>query len=245
MIFMSDKSTDITKALATPEPKSVTTNTSVAYEGQQINLSNECIRVNKVYDWLVLATDQVQEIPIPGDSLTIIENALAADQQLLVTATINLPEDIISNIVSIVRKIVIIDDQPVEVGCAQILKTVTLDISVFNITTGASDPITTFTSTFQILERAGLCFPDSFTTDNIALNITSATATSLSNVPVNGNFIFEIGICQDLQVETEVNLKVPAEFCEPRENTIDCGSNALPCPPSTFPEQCPNIFPGN
>ena len=81
-----------------------------------------------------------------------------------------------------------------KVGCTQVLKTVTLNISVFNATTGSPDPITTFTDSFQILERVGLCFPEPFTTDNITLNVISAEAIALSDVPVNGNFIFDVSL---------------------------------------------------
>jgi hypothetical protein len=204
--------------------------------------TNECIRVNKVYDWVIITTDQVMEIPIPADSLLLIQAVLALGHQLLIIGTISLPADITTSIVSIVRKTVIIGGVPVEVGCAQILKTVTLHVSVFDATTGSTIAITTFTSTFQILERAGLCFPVPFTKNNITIKITNANAISLSDVPVNGNFIFEIGICQDIQVETEVKLEVLGTFCEPRDNTINCGSNILTCDKPTFPEQCPAIF---
>ena len=160
------------------------------------------------------------------------------------SGTINLPEDVDANIVSVVRKTVIINDNPVEVGCTQVLKTVTLNVSVFNATTGSPDPITTFTDSFQILERVGLCFPEPFTTDNITLNVISAEAIALSDVPVNGNFIFDVGICQEIQVETEVKLEVLARFCEPRGNTIDCSPFQWSCSPPEFPEQCPDLFPG-
>ncbi|MCE5285935.1 MAG: hypothetical protein LLG02_08840 [Pelosinus sp.] len=210
---------------------------------RQAEPTNECIRVNKVYDWVIITTDQVKEIPIPAESLTLIQAALDLGHQLLITGTINLPGDVTTSIVSVIRKTVIIDGKPVNVGCAQILKAVTLNVSVFDATVISIVPITTFTSTFQVLERAGLCFPVPFTTNNITLKVTSANALSLSDVPVNGNFIFEIGICQDLQVETEVKLEVLAKFCEPRDNTINCGSNILTCDKPTFPEQCPDIFP--
>lgn len=85
--------------------------------------------------------------------------------------------------------------------------------------------------------------PCSFTTENINLKVTNASAISLSDVPVNDSLIFEIVICQDLQVETEVKLEVLAKFCEPRDNTIDCGSTSFVCEKPKFPEPCPAIFP--
>lgn len=210
---------------------------------RQAEPTNECIRVDKVYDWVIIPTDEIKQIPIPETSLVLIQAAIAAGHQLQITGTINLPDDVTTSIVSVIRKTVLIDGEPVVVGCAQILKTVTLTVNVFDITTGVTTPIATFTSTFQILERAGVCFPVPLTASNIHLKVTSASAISLSDVPVNDNFIFEIGICQDLQVETEVKLEVLGSFCEPRTNTIDCGPGAFVCPPPTFPASCPSIFP--
>ncbi|NLJ40990.1 MAG: hypothetical protein GX352_05190 [Clostridiales bacterium] len=214
-----------------------------AIEVQQNRPANECIRVNKVYDWIVLATERVEEIPIPVEDLEIIQGALDLGHTLTVTGTINLPDDIITEIVSVIRKVLIIDGKPIEIGCAQILKTVTLNISVFDDTNGVA-PIVEFLSTFQILERAGVCFPEPFTTDNIVLNVTSADAVALSPVPINDNFLFEVGICQELQVETEVKLEVLAKFCEPRDNTINCNLDTISCTRPTYPHQCPTIFPG-
>lgn len=129
---------------------------------RQVEPTNECIRVNKVYDWVIISTNQIKEIPIPQPSLALIENVLNCDpcgHKLRIVGTINLPEDVTTCVASVIRKTVIIDNQPVVVGCAQILKTVTLNVCIFDATTNSRTPITTFTSTFQILERAGLCFP--------------------------------------------------------------------------------------
>ena len=204
---------------------------------------NECILVDKIYDWVLLETDQIQEIPIPVSSIAIVEEAMENQHPLLITGTIELPDGITTSIASIIRKKVIVKGRPVEVGCAQILKTVTVNITVYDLV--EEDIILSFSSTFQILERAGLCFPEPFTSDNVIINISSAEAVSLSSIPVNGNLIFEIGICQELQVTTQVSLEVLASFCQPRDNTITCDTNLSSCIRPTFPEQCPIIFPGN
>ncbi len=216
-----------------------------AYVVRQVEPTNECISVDKIYDWVTIETNQIQEIPIPPTQLVPIEAALDDGHQLLITGNIDLPDGVDSSIVSIVRKIIIIDGQPVEVGCTQILKTVTINVNVYDITVGGIEPIATFSSTFQILERAGLCFPEPFTSDNIILNVLNAQALSLSAVPVNGNLVFEIGICQELQVLTRVSLEILARFCEPRDNTIDCGNSIFGCSVPAFPTQCPIIFPGS
>lgn len=209
--------------------------------------TNECIRVPKVYDWVTLNVDEIKNVTIPAADLTAINALIAAGHQLDVVVSIDPLTDITVNVFNVIRKIVNISGVDTSVGCAQILKTVVLNITVFDLGTPAipSIPpvnIATFTSTVQFFERAGLCFPAEFTADNIIPHIRSAEALSLTSFPVDGQFIFQISICQDLQVETEVKLEVLARFCTPRDNNIDC-SSGLACNPVTFPEQCPNLYP--
>lgn len=214
---------------------------------QIIDPTNECIRVPKVYDWVTLNVDEIKNVTIPDAELLIINAAIAAGNQLNVVVTINPITDIDVNVFNITRKIVDIDGVDTSIGCVQILKTVTLNISVFDLGT-LETPIvpptllTSFVSTSQFFERAGVCFPDEFTADNIVIHIKSAEALPLTCFPVDGQFIFQIVVCQDLQVETEVKLEVLGRFCTPRDNNIDCNSG-LACDNITFPKQCPNIFP--
>lgn len=206
--------------------------------------TNECIRVNKVYDWVLLNTDEIKNIAIPAPSLAILQPLIDAGNVLQVIGKLT-PANVTTKIVSVVRKTVIINGKEIEIGCAQILKTVTLTVEVYNTTTGSAIPVVTFPVTFQMLERVGLCFPQPFTSNNITTHVLSTNAVSLSDVPIDGNFIFEISICQDVYVETEVKLEVQGKFCEPRDNTLDCGIGGLTCNKPTFPPQCPDIFPGS
>lgn len=209
--------------------------------------TNECIRVTKVYDWVTLNVDEIKNVTIPPAELILINDAIAAGNQLNVVVTVDPATDIDVNVFNVIRKIVNIDGVDTLIGCAQILKTVTLHITVYNLGTLAVPIIpptllTSFDSTLQFFERAGLCFPAEFTADNIVSHVRSAEAFSLTSFPVDGQFIFQILICQDLQVETEVKLEVLGRFCSPRDNTIDCRSG-LTCNQVTFPEQCPNLYP--
>lgn len=209
--------------------------------------TNECIRVPKVYDWVTLNVDEIKNVTIPPAELILINAAIAAGNQLNVIVTIDPATDIDVNVFNVIRKIVNIDGVDTLIGCAQILKTVTLHITVYNLGTLAVPNIppillTSFDSTLQFFERAGVCFPAEFTADNIVSHIRSAEAISLTSFPVDGQFIFQILICQDLQVETEVKLEVLGRFCSPRDNTIDCRAG-LTCNQVTFPEQCPNLYP--
>ena len=209
---------------------------------RQLEPTNECISVQKVYDWVKINADEVKTIPIPEEDLDLINAALDEGAQLQVTGTITLPDGVVASIVSIIRRFVEINGVEVEVGCAQILKTVTLSITVTDISTAEPTIVTTFDATTQLIERAGICFPEPFTADNVTIHVRSAMALSLSDVPIDGNFMFEIVICQDLQVETQVKLEVLARFCEPRDNTIVCGTGVV-CETPMFPPQCPEIFP--
>lgn len=215
---------------------------------------NECIRVPKVYDWVTLNVDEIKNVTIPDEELATINNAIEAGNELDVVVTIDPDADIDVNVFNVTRKIVDIDGVDTPIGCVQLLKTVTLNICVFAsgampmamavCPTPPTPPtfLTSFVSTVQFFERAGVCFPDEFTADNIVSHIRSAEVLSLTSFPVNGQFIFQILICQDLQAETEVKLEVLGRFCTPRDNNIDCNSG-LTCDEVTFPEQCPNIYP--
>jgi hypothetical protein len=205
-------------------------------------VTSECIRVNKIYDWVMLNTCEIKQVTVPDENLATLQALIDAGHLLEVIGTIDVA-DITTRIVSVVRKNIIIHCKKTEIGCAQILKTVPLTIEVYDQTTGSTTPVVSFSTTFQILERVGLCFPEEFTVDNINIHVRNAEAVSLSNTPVNGNFIFEITICQDVQVETEVKLEVQGKFCEPRKNNLDCGINGCICQKPTFPKQCPDIFP--
>ncbi|MDD4334210.1 MAG: hypothetical protein PHY77_01215 [Desulfotomaculaceae bacterium] len=211
--------------------------------------TNECIRVPKVYDWVTLNVDEVKNVTIPAASLTLINDAIAAGNQLNVVVTVDPATDIDVNVFNVTRKIVNINGVDTSIGCAQILKTVTLHISVFSLGTPTVPIIppallTSFDSTLQFFERAGVCFPAEFTADNIISHVQSVEAFSLTSFPVDGQFMLQILICQDLQVETEVKLEVLGRFCTPRDNNIDCTTGQI-CNPITFPEQCPNLYPAD
>lgn len=212
--------------------------------------TNECIRVPKVYDWVTLNVDEIKNVTIPATSLTLINAAIAAGNQLNVVVTMDPLTDIDINVFNVIRKIVNINGVDTSIGCAQILKTVTLHISVFDLGTIAVPIIpptllTSFESTLQFFERAGVCFPDEFTADNIIVHVRRAGAISLTSFPINGEFIFQVLICQDLQVETEVKLEVLGRFCAPRDNFVDCNGGLICDQTVTFPEQCPNLYPAD
>ena len=38
---------------------------------EQLNPVNECIRVDKIYDWVLLETDHIQEITVPDVYATL------------------------------------------------------------------------------------------------------------------------------------------------------------------------------
>ncbi|MFA9423598.1 MAG: hypothetical protein ACERLG_08465 [Sedimentibacter sp.] len=210
--------------------------------------TNECIRVPKVYDWVTLNVDEIKNVIIPPAELILINAAIEAGELLNIVVTTDPATDIDVNVFNVIRKIVNINGVDTSIGCAQILKTMTLHISVFNlgtITVPIIPPtlLTAFDSTLQFFERAGVCFPDEFTADNIVVHVRSAGAISLTSFPVNGELLFQILICQDLQVETEVKLEVLGRFCTPRDNFVDCNGGQICSQTVTFPEQCPNLYP--
>ena len=199
-----------------------------------------------MYDWVTLNVDEVKNVTIPDADLVTIQEAIDGGNELSVVVTIDPETDVHVNVFNVIRKIVIINGVETTIGCAQILKTVTLHLSVFTLGTPiiptAPTLLLSFDTTLQFFERAGVCFPDEFTADNIIAHVRSAEAFSLTSFPVDGQFILQVLICQDLQVETEVKLEVLGRFCTPRDNSIDCSSSQA-CNQVTFPQQCPNLYP--
>lgn len=205
-------------------------------------LENECIKVDKVYDWLTNRIDETKTIAVPAALLTAINAALAAGDTISIIGALPLA-NVTSSIINIVYGIpVVVNGCDAVVSCVQILKSATATITVNDVTTGLQ--LGQFDTTQQFLEKVALCVPEGLDATNIHIKPTLAEVTILTSVPIDGNINAVFSICQDIQVETEVKLQVIAAFCNPRPDDIQCPST-LPavCPTPSFPEQCPNVYP--
>ncbi|MGY4690686.1 BMQ_0737 family morphogenetic spore coat protein [Salibacterium sp. K-3] len=203
------------------------------------DLAPECIRVDKVYDWVFFSNRYENKNFIPDEGCrTAVNEALIAGEDVDVTCTPPDSKDVICN-ATIVKngnpgKVAIVWTVPVQV---------TVRINGSNVCT--------FTVRTQFDDEIMLCVPEGITDDNI--NCRATDVLCRSNRPLMGPDPFgpmvplKVLLCKEVQVEFPVKLEVLAKFCFPRPDDIPKPPDMLECPLDAFefPPQCPDIFPPN
>lgn len=220
------------------------------------DLQEECIRVQKVYDWVVSANRYQNKIQIPSDCLEQVNQAIQAGQNITVQCVepvvpptfplIPKPQptqgpEFYCRIVSIRRENMLIGGNVVRVGIVRFLFSATVLIRIFADGTLLCE----FPVTVQFDEEIVLCLPEPLDENNILCRITAIECTPLEPI-LGGQILLDVAICKEIQVEAEVKLEVLAKFCQPRPNDIPVPTpapSAFQCPPIVFPAQCPEIFP--
>jgi hypothetical protein len=217
--------------------------------GSQLNPNNvslECIRVPKVYDWVFDAISTDDSVNVPADCATAIAAAVA-DGRTPLNVTCEVPPvggffpldptpDPSGNVSCVVSAIIDRDGLPEGLGVVKVILTVRPLITVFD-STGAI--ICQFRPTFSTSRRLVACVPDPLTNNNATCRIISLTCDTNFNetgVPDLGLQI-ALDICFDVQFEAEVKLEVEGKFCFPRENDIDLPAGGS-CPTFVYPQQC-------
>lgn len=203
------------------------------------NLQEECIRVQKVYDWVVLANNYTNKVPIPDDCRALVDAAIRAGQDISI-ACLETP-GFSCNVVSIRRENIIVNGTTVRVGVVRFIFSATVTVRIF----ADGSPLCSFDTTIQFDDEVVLCLPEPLDEDNIICRITAVECNPIGNVLLGGMVQLEVIICAEIQVEAEVKLEVLAKFCAPRRDTIPVPSPTpfFRCPPISFPPQCPSIFP--
>ncbi|WP_173917521.1 hypothetical protein [Halobacillus sp. Marseille-Q1614] len=193
------------------------------------DLMPECIRTQKVYDWITDVNQYTNKTPIPGDPddpatcAGLVAAALAAGDDLTFECTP--PEvpgpDATCDVLEVTN------GMP---GMIRVLWTVFVTVTVTNETTGETCE---FDVPVQFDDVYMVCIPEPFDEDNVFCRIT-AVRCSVTNAVFLGNQVqVSVTVCKDIQIEEEVKLEVLAKFCQPRPNDI------LPEPPA--PEECPGF----
>ncbi|KGP72375.1 hypothetical protein [Pontibacillus yanchengensis] len=201
------------------------------------NLAPECIRVDKVYDWVFFANDYQNKNFIPDEACReAVSNALANGDRVTTECNSTNPEDVICNAT------ILENGNP---GRVQIIWTVTVNVSVFiNGNLACTFPVRT-----QFDDTIMLCVPEGITNDNIncrATQVICRTDGVLMGPDMFGPMIpVRVVLCKDVQVEFPVKLEVLAKFCFPRANNIPVPNDVIKCDLNLleFPRQCPDIFP--
>ncbi|WP_243385638.1 hypothetical protein [Bacillus kexueae] len=218
------------------------------------NLMEECIRVQKVYDWVVDSNRYTNKVPLPGGELgcaaSVREAIEAGDTLRIEVITPDVPgtfplipkpqpdqkQTARADVVEVVN------GEPGEPGRVRVIWTVIVTVQVWNDT--SADMLCEFDVPVQFDEDYAVCIPEPLDESNVLCRMTKIVARPTNRVFLGNMVELTIFICTEMQVEAEVKLEVLAKFCQPRPNDI-----VIPTPPEEecplfeFPPQCPDIFP--
>ncbi|WP_257349085.1 hypothetical protein [Pseudalkalibacillus decolorationis] len=228
------------------------------------SLQDECIRVQKVYDWVTDALSVRKTVRFTRDQLKDIEEAMEDPCRRPLRLICEPPKtpplfplnnrkydydkdhedlDFICEQVGDKRDVTIstnggfVDAQLVELLISTDLK--------INVVDRNGDIVTCLKVNASVFESFVLCYPEGTElfckVSKIFCRI--PTGTVLLNTPCPDEFDIEITFCLDIQVEAEVKLEVLAKFCSPRDNDLIAPEMGDQCPKVHFPPQCPDIFP--
>jgi hypothetical protein len=193
----------------------------------------ECIRVTKVYDWVVLTNRDRNKVPIPDACFAEIEACRLAGNTVTATCA-EVPGT---------RTCDVVATRPANVPGVAGAKIVTLsflvNIRIQFLCNGTPLPGCDFVVPVSFMDDVILCFPDGTA---INCNIFDVTCTVVLNQMLGNMVVIDVVMCKDIQVEADVKLEVEAKFCGPRP-VVPIPEEEVVCPPITFPEQCPSFFP--
>ncbi|KHE72231.1 hypothetical protein [Halobacillus sp. BBL2006] len=201
------------------------------------SLMPECIRTQKVYDWITDVNQYTNKTPIPEPCATDVANAIEAGVNIgfrCTPPTVPGPD-------ATCEVVEFTNGAP---GMIRVLWTVFVTVTAVNEDTDPDTPICSFVVPVQFDDVYMVCIPAPFDENNVFCRITAVRCSVLNTVFLGNQVQVSVTVCKDIQIEEEVKLEVLAKFCQPRPNDI------LPTPPTPeecpgfeFPPQCPNIFP--
>lgn len=205
-------------------------------QGRQVvpnPIGPECIRVTKVYDWVVLTNRDRNKIQIPEECFAAIEDARHDGNTITATC---------SEVVG-TRSCDFIGATPANIPSVPGAQIVSLafhvHIRVVFFCNGAPLPGCNFVVPVSFMDEVILCFPEG---TEINCNIFDVQCTVVLNQMLGDMVVLDVTMCKDVQVEAEVKLEVEAKFCGPRP-VIPIEEDGFVCPTPPFPQQCPTFFP--
>ncbi|MEB2628191.1 hypothetical protein SOP94_06975 [Peribacillus frigoritolerans] len=193
----------------------------------------ECIRVTKVYDWVVLTNRDRNKVQIPEECFAAIEDARHEGNTITATCSE----------VAGTRSCDFIGATPANIPSVPGAQIVSLafhvHIRVIFFCNGAPLPGCNFVVPVSFMDEVILCFPEG---TEINCNIFDVQCTVVLNQMLGDMVVLDVTMCKDVQVEAEVKLEVEAKFCGPRP-VIPIEEDGFVCPTPRFPQQCPTFFP--
>ncbi|MEW9672158.1 hypothetical protein [Ammoniphilus sp. 3BR4] len=232
----------------------------------------ECIRTQKVFDWVYLANRYQNKIQLSEACRPVIEERLSLghrlqarcatdpDQFLPIFPLLPKPQptptpiicpgarcDFETDAASPVRCIAP-DGTAVTLYAIPFLFTVCVRVDL--VDTDADDEVICTENVFvQFDEEVALCWERGLNIQCRILDvICNASFRQLGAFAEPGIFL-TVNVCKEIQVEAEVKLELLARFCQPR-GPVECEVSTFmdicpPLPSNLFPAQCPSIFPGS
>ncbi|WHY95317.1 hypothetical protein [Peribacillus simplex] len=205
-------------------------------QGRQVvpnPIGPECIRVTKVYDWVVLTNRDRNKVQIPEECFAAIEDARHDGNTITATC---------SEVVG-TRSCDFIGSTPANIPSVPGAQIVSLafhvHIRVQFFCNGDPIPGCNFVVPVSFMDEVILCFPEG---TEINCNIFDVQCTVVLNQMLGDMVVLDVTMCKDVQVEAEVKLEVEAKFCGPRP-VIPIEEDGFICPTPRFPQQCPTFFP--
>ena len=224
------------------------------------SLQDECIRVQKVYDWVTDALTVEEKIQFTSEQIKKIEHAMENPNRRPLRIVCHAPKTghliglhysddhddrgVLCEQVGDKRDVTVpVNGRFTTAQLVDLLFTADIKVSVVD---RHGHEVTRLNCTASAFEPFVLCFPDG---TDLFCKITKVickipSGTVMLNCPAPESFTLQVTFCVDIQVESEVKLEVLAKFCSPRDNDIEAPEGiAEQCPDIVFPEQCPDIFP--
>jgi hypothetical protein len=203
----------------------------------QTHAQIECIRVPKIFDWVVVPTNTQQTVPIPEPCLQTIQSVpnLTVECMSLKNGFELLQSDK-TQILSLKRLAYGLADQ---MAVATFLCSVPVTLSFLNGDLPQSPSICTISTSIQVLVRdVVICLPQPLNKQNIVCSVINCEG---SGIVAEKEALLDLHLCISVQVEAEVKLEIPAKFCQPRQ-PIPVSTTPPICPEILFPPQC-SFFP--
>ncbi|SDI21014.1 hypothetical protein SAMN05192534_12517 [Alteribacillus persepolensis] len=199
------------------------------------DLAPECIKVDKVYDWVFYSNEYENKNFIPDEHCRReVSEALAAGKDVDLKCFPADPEDVECH-----AKIL----EHGNPGRVSIVWTVPVRVKVFI----KKKKVCSFTVRTQFDDEIMLCVPEGIKDKHIHCKATEVKCSSRGPLmgpdPFGPMIPVRVLVCKDVQVEFPVKLEVLGKFCFPRPNNIpvtrdlECSLDAF-----EFPPQC-DFFP--
>lgn len=204
-------------------------------QGQQVTpnpIGPECIRVTKIYDWVVLTNRDRTNVSIPEECATQIEACRAEGNTITASCS-----EVVGS-----RDCDLIGAVPADIGVpgAQIVTLAFhVQVRVQFLCNGIALPGCNFIAPVSFVDDVILCYPEG---TEINCDIYDVQCNVLLNQMLGNMVVLDVVICPTVQVTAQVALEVEARFCGPRE-IIPIPEQEVACPFPTFPPQCPTFFP--